>query len=268
MASRPSNQSGSGGIDDAHVLAQQRGHGGGVAALVRVHVAPQELALLRRGLARRRPREAPGRRSLERRARPLQRAVGRGDARLEQRRRSRAPTSRARRAGSARPAGAAAAAGSPPGTPARSSRARRARRPAGSSLGGDALEQPVGVGLQPRHLGAARRGAAGSAPRAAAGAAALERVEAGVRGDAVEPGAERRARRAKRRALAPGAQERLLHQRPRRRRTSRACGSSAPAARAGGARQRALKAVSSRTSIIYVGRRGAAKIIARQAAGG
>ena len=67
-------------------------------------------------------------------------------------------------------------------------------------LRGHLVEQLVGERLQPRHL------AAGRLARAL-----LERVEARVRGDPVQPGAERGAA-LERLAPAPGAQERLLHQ--------------------------------------------------------
>ena len=70
----------------------------------------------------------------------------------------------------------------------------------------DLVEQPVGIRLQPRHLGERvqrRRGA-----RAAAG---RDRVEADVGGDPVQPGAEAGAAR-RSVAAAPGPQEGLLHE--------------------------------------------------------
>ena len=66
--------------------------------------------------------------------------------------------------------------------------------------GGQLVEQPVRVGLQPQHLAAGRR------PRATL----REQVQAGVGGDPVEPGPERRAS-LEGLAPAPGAQEGLLH---------------------------------------------------------
>ena len=68
----------------------------------------------------------------------------------------------------------------------------------------DLVEQPVGVGLQPRDLGeGAQRG---HAPRAAA-----DRVERRVGGDAVQPGPEPGAA-LEAVAAAPRAQEGLLHE--------------------------------------------------------
>jgi hypothetical protein len=63
------------------------------------------------------------------------------------------------------------------------------------------LEQGVGVGLQPQHLPVGGRG-----PRAL-----VQRVQAGVRRDAVQPGPQGRAA-GELLALAPRAQERLLHE--------------------------------------------------------
>jgi hypothetical protein len=68
---------------------------------------------------------------------------------------------------------------------------------------GRGVEQRVRIRLEPRDL-VVRRGGQRPGP-------ARDRVQAGVRGDSVEPGAERRAARV-RRALAPRTQERLLHQ--------------------------------------------------------
>jgi hypothetical protein len=68
---------------------------------------------------------------------------------------------------------------------------------AGRQLG----EQRVGIGLQPQDLAVG-----GRHPRAL-----VERVEAGVRRDLVEPGTQRRAA-LELLAPAPGAQERLLHE--------------------------------------------------------
>ena len=99
----------------------------------------------------------------------------------------------------------------------------------------------VGVGLDPDRLdhrladAAVRVGRRAVVDRQDALRAPLDRVQAGVGGDPVEPGAQRapplelRQRPARRAAAPPGA-------RPRRRAPSRACGSSGRGARSGGAR--------------------------------
>ena len=219
---------GSGGIVARTSSRSMRGDAGGVAALVRVHVAP-------RGAPAPRGRLAGGARcsggsSRERRARPLQRAVGRRDARLERSAVSLADqpsTSRRIRAARWR----AAAAGSRRGTQLDrlAGDEHRVRRLVAR---GDALEQRVGEGcshgtsrLRPQTPpGATRRRLRASS------------VQAGVRGDAVEPRAERGAARAGSSACARRAGTSPAP-RPGRRRASRASGSSAPAARAGAARR-------------------------------
>ena len=101
----------------------------------------------------------------------------------------------------------------------------------------DLVEQPVGVGLQPRHLG--ERPEVGDAARPAP-----DHVEADVGGDAVEPGPEHRvAVEACRGPATPAGTSPAP--RPRPRRTTPACGSSGRAARAGGAAPGAAKAGSS-----------------------
>jgi hypothetical protein len=69
--------------------------------------------------------------------------------------------------------------------------------------GGQALQQPVWVGLQPGHLGGAGRV---HPPRPT-----RQLVQAGVGGDPVEPGPQARAA-GEAAAPAPGPQQRLLHQ--------------------------------------------------------
>ena len=94
---------------------------------------------------------------------------------------------RARRAGSAPPADAAAGAGSRPGTPARSSRGRRRRASGSVSRGAISSSSASGYGCS--------HGTSPSDGTIAAGRWRLRRrrVEADVRGDPVQPGAERRA---------------------------------------------------------------------------
>ena len=237
MSSRPATQVGLRRHREARVLARaSRPAPSHVAALVRLDVAPQQ-----RPLGRRRRRllaahvgAARGQVLLQRRARALQRAVDRRDARLEQRRPSPSPTSRARRAGSApRAARRQVLDRDQEGELDRLLR-DDARRPAASWLGDASSSSASGIRLQPRDLDGCADRRRRHLRRHARGA--LERVQAGVGRDPVQPRAERRARPARlarcaRRAgtsPAPG---------PRSPRTSRASGSSAPAARAGGARR-------------------------------
>ena len=121
----------------------------------------------------------------------------------------RRPTSRPPPAGSAPRAAAAATAGWRPGTPARSSRRPPRRRPAS--------RQPVPP-VRPASPG--RAPARQSRPLRLAGrrhrgrrlpGPAPQLVQAGVRGDRVQPGAQRRPA-GERVAIAPGPQHRLLHQ--------------------------------------------------------
>ena len=114
-----------------------------------------------------------------------------------------------------------------------------------SSARRDLVQQPVGVRLQPRHLG--ERAQRGHAPRAAA-----QHVEADVRRDAVEPGAEQRAAVERVAGCATRAGTSPAR-RPRPRRTRRASGSSGRAARGGAARP----APRTRSSLVGGGRHAA-----------
>ena len=176
-----------------------------------------------------RPLRSPGRQVLlHRRPGPLQGAVGRGHAGLEQRRPSRPPASRARRGRSGRPAAAAAAPAARRGTRARSSPARRRPRPAASSLGATSSSSSSGYGWS--HGTSANECSVVSRRDVRA-----EHVEADVGRDAVQPGPEQRAavEACRGRATPAGTSP---ARRPRPRRTTRASGSSGRAARAGAAR--------------------------------
>ena len=225
MSSRPASHMSNGGIDWRGVLVDQRRQRVDVVALEGVDVAREQLALAR--VHRRRGVGGSTSRSLERGARPLQRAVDRRDARVEQLGDLGWPSSAGPRRGSARRAGGRQVLER--GHEREADRLARLRDLGGIALGADELVgdrldpgrlgQRVQVRLDrarcagPRSIGRARR----SRP--------LEHVEADVGGDPVQPRAQRGAaleaveRRARRAATSPA-------RRPRPRTASRACGSS------------------------------------------
>ncbi len=173
----------------------------GVEPFVRRDELPDQLALLGAGLPCGPLGAAARQVRLHRRPGSLQGAVGRGDAGAE------------RRGGLARRPAEDVAGDQRGALPRRQDLERGQERQRdglprdGHRLGllvarRGLVEQPVGVGLQPRHLGMrVRRGPPGAAP---------EHVQADVGGDPVQPGAELRPA-VEAGPAAPGLQERLLH---------------------------------------------------------
>ena len=225
MSSRPLSQRSYGGIDWVASSWMSDVSASDVVALEGVDVALQQLAVGRV------ERTAPRRSALdvsrlERRARPLERAVDRGDARVEQLGDLGAPATAAPRTGSAPRAAGAADAGAPRRTRAGSTRARRPRRP-----GRPPAHEPVRDRLDPRGLrqrvqvGRHRLAAPGrdpSAGRGAPGPRACRSTRSSQSGRArsgAPSGLRTGRRRATRGRASPG-------RRPRPRTASRASGSS------------------------------------------
>ena len=220
------------------VLAEQRRQRLDVVALEGLHVAREQRALLVVELRRTWSRSTSL--AVEVGARSLERAVHRGDARLQQLGDLGRLPAQHLAAGSARRAGAAAGAGARRRRPAGSSPARRrpppGRRRRARAAVGDRLD-PGRLGQRFRGLDAGSRAGPRSIGRARRSLPS-EHVEADVRRDPVQPRAERRrgprsGRGSARRAPSSPAR------RPRPRTPSRASGSSSRSARGGTPRARA-----------------------------
>ena len=202
------------------VLLDQRGERVDVVALERLDVAGEQRAV---------GSSSAGDGSValtllggERRPRPLQRAVHRGDARVEELRRPRSPASGGPRRGSAPPAGAAEGAAARRRTRAGSSRARRRRRPDPGSAG--STSPPAACSGSRRRARAPGRGPSGA--RGARGRSACRGRRSwrcGRATSAAPPGPRSGRSRATRGSASPG-------RRPRPRTASRASGSSSRSA--------------------------------------
>ena len=226
MSSRPDSHMSYGGIDCLRVLLDQRGQRVEVVALERLDVAREQLAL------RPRPSGRPASSALsplacERRARPLQRAVDRGDARVEELGHlARLPAQHlAQDQHGALPRRQVLERGDErqPDRLAGHRHLGRVRRPRASALSGIGSIQVTSERVcRLASIGLARRA---EVHRQRAPLAAVQHVEADVGGDPVQPGAQRRAAleaveaRATRAASSPAP-----HPRPRT--ASRASGSS------------------------------------------
>ena len=212
-----------------------------VVALEGVDVAGEQLAVV----VVQRPRVGRAVDGGQRRPGPLQRAVDRRHRGVEQRRPPRRPSTAAPRGGSARPAGAAAGAaarrrrpaGSTPGRrPARPGRRPRAATWRSSTGSTHAVLGPARRPARPRPAATASRTGPSAAPGAAGRTAGRGRRwwRSGTATTAAPSGPRSRRGRARPAPSSPAP-------RPRRRRTSRACGSSSRSAR-GGARAAAGRA--------------------------
>ena len=216
IASRPRNQVGSGGIDHAASSAsidddaRRRRR----AAARPCSASTISLSSLVAERAQRLLLAALGQLVVDRLARPLQRAVDRRDGRLERRRRPPWPRSRAPRAGSAPRAGWRAGAAAPRRTRARGSRAARSGPPARRGRPRRRASRPGRARPTPSRRAACaepvvRVGRRAVVDRQHALGPPRDLVQAGVRGDRVEPRAQRAAALEAREA-APRAQRGLL----------------------------------------------------------